>query len=97
MWKQLRDFIADTFAIGHSEAKGVLALLILIVLSLTSPLIYSLLRPERTQDTTVSDQRKLDSLLAKMQVDGLADEKARYGEKGKAYGSGRGADDRHTS
>ena len=97
MWKQLRAFIADTFAIGHSEAKGVLALLVLIVLFLTSPLIYSLLQPKRTQDTTSSDQRKLDSLLAKMQVDGLADEKARYGEKGKAYGSGRGDDDRHTS
>ncbi len=97
MWKQLRAFIADTFAIGHSEAKGVLALLVLIVLFLTSPLIYSLLRPKPTQDTTATDQLKLDSLLAKMQVDGVADDKARYGDKGQSYGSRRGDDEKHTS
>ncbi|MEZ0540399.1 helix-hairpin-helix domain-containing protein [Fibrella arboris] len=97
MFKQVRAFIADTFAIGHKEATGVLALLLLIVLFLTSPLIYTWLRPERTQDTTASDQRKLDSLLAKMQADGSAEDKARYGNKGQADGSRRADDDRQTS
>lgn len=97
MFKQLRAFIADTFAIGHSEAKGVLALLVLIVLFLISPLLYKFLRPERTQDTSVSDQRKLDSLLANMQLDGAAEDKARYGDKGKPYGNQRPDDERQTS
>lgn len=97
MFKQLRAFIADTFAIGHKEATGVLALLFLILLFLTSPLIYSALQPERTQDTTASDQRKLDSLLAKMQVDGAAEDKARYGDNPQAGGARRNDDDRQTS
>lgn len=97
MFKQVRAFIADTFAVGHKEAKGVLALLFLILLFLTAPLIYSFLRPQPTQDTTASDQRKLDSLLAKMQVDGAADAKARYGDKSQSYGERRNDDDRRTS
>ncbi|MBO0952813.1 helix-hairpin-helix domain-containing protein [Fibrella forsythiae] len=97
MFKQVRAFIADTFAIGHKEATGVLALLLLIILFLTSPLIYSWLRPERTQDTNASDQRKLDSLLAKMQLDGAAEEKARYGDKRQSDRAQRADDDRQTS
>lgn len=97
MWKQVRAFIADTFAIGHSEAKGVLALIILIILLLLSPLVYKAIRPTHTQDTSASDQRKLDSLLAKMQLDGAADDKARYGDKGKPYGNQRPDDERQTS
>ncbi|RYF77917.1 MAG: helix-hairpin-helix domain-containing protein [Cytophagaceae bacterium] len=97
MFKQVRAFIADTFAIGHKEATGVLVLLSLIVLFLTSPLIYSALKPEHTQDTTASDQRKLDSLLAKMQADGAAEDKARYGDKQQSAGSRRSDDDRQTS
>lgn len=97
MWNRLRAFIADTFAIGHSEAKGVLALLLLIVLFLTAPFFYSLIRPERIPDTTAADQRKLDSLVAKMQLDGAAEDKARYGDNKQAYGARRGDEDRQTS
>ncbi len=97
MWNQLRAFIADTFAIGHSEAKGVLALLVLIGLFLTSPLLYSLFRPKPGPNTTASDQRKLDSLLTKMKLDGAADDKARYGDKRQSDGARRGDDERRIS
>lgn len=97
MWKQVRAFIADTFAIGHKEATGVLALLVLIVLFLTSPLLYSLLRPTRSQNTSTSDQRKLDSLLTKMKLDGAADDKARYGDTRQSDRLRRGDDERQTS
>ena len=97
MLKQLRTFLADTFAIGHKEAIGVLVLITLIILFLTVPLIYSFLQPGRTQSTSASDQRKLDSLLAKMQTDGVAEDKARYGDKRSPFGSKQGDDDRQTS
>ncbi|ARK11540.1 helix-hairpin-helix domain-containing protein [Fibrella sp. ES10-3-2-2] len=97
MLKQLRAFVADTFAIGHKEATGVLALLLLIVLLLISPLLYSVLRPTRTQETSASDQQKLDSLLASMQQTGASEDKARYGDKQRPFGSTQTDDDRQTS
>jgi competence protein ComEA len=82
MFNRLRAFIADTFAVGHKEATGVMALLLLIILFLVAPFLYSRLKPQRTQpDSTVTDQQKLDSLLAKMQLDGAAEDKARFGDK----------------
>lgn len=100
MLKRLRAYVIDFFAIGHNEAKGVLALIFLTLLFLVSPWIYRCLRPDVIRDTSVADQKKLDSLVALMRVDGERDEKQRFGnDRNEAYGSRGGGvgGDQHLS
>ena len=81
MLKRLHRFIADTFAVGHQEATGVLVLLVVIILALVAPLLYRYVGAAPPAVNTAADQRKLDSLLAKMTIDGAADDRARYGNR----------------
>ncbi len=100
MLKRLRAYVIDFFAIGHNEAKGVILLIILTLLFLVTPWIYRWLRPEVIRDTSVADQRKLDSLVALMQTDGARDEQQRFGNRNNAYGSrggGSRGQDQHLS
>ncbi len=99
MLKRLRAYVIDFFAIGHNEAKGVILLIILTLLFLVSPWLYRWLRPDVIRDTSVADQKKLDSLVALMRVDGERDEEQRFGNRNKDYsprgGGSRG--DQHLS
>jgi competence protein ComEA len=92
--KRLLQEIADFFAIGFNEARGVLALLSLTGTFLILPLLYRTLWPDSVHDTTADDQRKLDSLVALMQVDSAAD--ARQYRQANGYAPRR-PDDAHGS
>ncbi|MBO0934132.1 helix-hairpin-helix domain-containing protein [Fibrella aquatilis] len=99
MLKRLRAYVIDFFAIGHNEAKGVILLIFLTLLFLVSPWLYRWLRPEVVGQTTPADQRKLDSLVALMKVDGERDEQQRFGNDRSrpGGGSGRGPGEAHLS
>jgi competence protein ComEA len=99
--KRLRAYVIDFFAIGHNEAKGVILLILLTLLFLVSPWLYRWLRPDVISNTTVADQKKLDSLVALMRVDGERDEQQRFGNnRSGAYnsrGGGSRGQDQHLS
>ena len=96
MLKQLRQFIADTFAIGYNEAKGVLLLILLIVLFLVSPLLYRRFWPASLPSTAATDQQKLDSLLVQMNAAGAAEDRERGSNNRNGYAS-RGDGDKRTA
>jgi competence protein ComEA len=96
MLKQLLQEIADFFAIGYNEARGVLLLLLLTILCLLTPLLYRWFWPTPVANTTAADQRKLDSLVALMRVDSSTDSR-RFREQN-GYGNvPRRTDDASTS
>ncbi|MBO0936901.1 helix-hairpin-helix domain-containing protein [Fibrella sp. HMF5335] len=99
MLKRLRAYIIDFFAIGHNEAKGVILLILLTLLFLISPWLYRWLRPDVISHTDAADQRKLDSLVALMRVDGERDEQERFGNRHNynSGGSGSRGQDQHLS
>ena len=98
MLKRLRAYVIDFFAIGHNEAKGVLLLIFLTILFLVSPWLYRWLRPDVVSQTTLADQRKLDSLVALMKVDGARDEQQRFSSgRNRSGGGGSRGQDQHLS
>lgn len=58
--------VRDYFGFSHKEARGFLALLILLVVILLAPWLYRWLMPQAPPDTSAAEQRRLDSLLAVM-------------------------------
>lgn len=61
--------IRDYFGMSQREARGFLLLLILSACFLIFPFLTRFLFPDAKPDSTAADQKKLDSLLAKMEVD----------------------------
>lgn len=75
--KRLLQEIADYFAIGYNEARGVLLLLLITFIVLLGTLLYRQFWPNTIRDTTAADQRKLDSLVALMRTEGADDQRFR--------------------
>ncbi|KAA9357552.1 ComEA family DNA-binding protein [Larkinella humicola] len=61
--------LRDYFGVSQQEARGMLALLTLTGFLLLLPLAYRLWVPDSIPDTSASDKRQLDSLVALLEVD----------------------------
>ncbi|CCH01558.1 competence protein ComEA [Fibrella aestuarina BUZ 2] len=90
--KRILQEIADYFAIGYNEARGVLLLLLITFFVLLGTLLYRQFWPDTSRDTTAADQRKLDSLVALMRTEGAADEQRFREQRRQGYASRRDED-----
>jgi competence protein ComEA len=68
MFARLTAWLRDSFGFSHRETRGFLLLLLIIGLCLLAPFAYRFVFPEIPPDTRASDQRQLDSLLARVQT-----------------------------
>ena len=69
MFNRLQSLMRDYFGFSQRESRGFLVLLFLTLLCLLIPFIYRFVADQTRVDTSVSDQRKLDSLVALMQAE----------------------------
>ncbi|GAB3719509.1 helix-hairpin-helix domain-containing protein [Spirosoma lituiforme] len=69
MFSRLHTLIRDYFGYSHKETRGFVVLLFLTVLCLLIPFVYRFFSNSTPVDTSVADQRKLDSLVALMQME----------------------------
>lgn len=69
MLNRLQSLIRDYFGFSHKEARGFSVLIFLTLLCLLIPFVYRLVADRKPVDTSVADQRKLDSLVALMQAE----------------------------
>ncbi|GAB2541030.1 helix-hairpin-helix domain-containing protein [Spirosoma aerophilum] len=69
MFTRIQTIIRDYFGFSHKETRGFLVLIFLTLLCLLIPFIYRFVGSKTTLDTSASDQRKLDSLVALMQAE----------------------------
>ncbi|AKD55332.1 helix-hairpin-helix domain-containing protein [Spirosoma radiotolerans] len=84
MFSRFQALIRDYFGFSHKETRGFLVLLFLTILCLLIPFAYRLLSDSTPVDTSAADQRKLDSLVALMQIEEAKQPKfADRGEKEK--------------
>ncbi|GAB3256736.1 helix-hairpin-helix domain-containing protein [Larkinella harenae] len=67
--KKVLSVVRDYFGASQQEARGLLALLFVSVFLLVLPLLYRLWVPDAVPDTTQTDQRQLDSLVALLEAD----------------------------
>lgn len=84
MRSRLTAFIRDYFGFSQRETRGFLVLLALVLLLLAAPFLYRWLAPAPKTDTSATDQRTLDSLVALMQTEDTrqeADRKSQYGNR----------------
>ncbi|WP_020598740.1 ComEA family DNA-binding protein [Spirosoma panaciterrae] len=69
MLNRLHALVRDYFGLSHKEARGFIVLLFLCILFLLIPFVYRFFADRKPIDTTSTDQRKLDSLVAIMQAE----------------------------
>lgn len=69
MFNRFQSFVRDYFGFSHKESRGFVVLLFLTVLCLLIPFLYRFVADGKPADTSVADQRKLDSLVALMRVE----------------------------
>ena len=69
MFKRFHVLIRDYFGFSHKETRGFIVLIFLTLLCLLIPFLYRFLADRKPVDTSVADQRKLDSLVALMQAE----------------------------
>ncbi|WP_420151425.1 helix-hairpin-helix domain-containing protein [Spirosoma sp.] len=69
MFKRLHSIVRDYFGVSHKEARGFIGLLILTIVCLLTPFVYRFLSDRKPVDTSIADQRKLDSLVRLMQAE----------------------------
>jgi competence ComEA-like helix-hairpin-helix protein len=69
MFSRFQSLILDYFGLSHREVRGFLVLLLLIVFCLLIPFAYRFLVAPKPADTSLADQRKLDSLVALMKAE----------------------------
>lgn len=69
MLTRFQSLVRDYFGISHRESRGFLVLIILTALFLTYPFVSRLFTPTAQPDTSVTDQRKLDSLVTLMKTE----------------------------
>lgn len=69
MLKRFQSLIRDYFGFSHREARGFSVLIVLTLLCLLLPFVYRFIANRKPVDTTLADQRKLDSLVALMQAE----------------------------
>ncbi len=95
MSNRLVSLIRDHFGFSQREARGFTVVLFIGVLALLIPFLYRWLIPEKHADTSVTDQRKLDSLLTIMRTEEVKEDNERRSQYGNKYGSNR--DDERTA
>lgn len=95
MPNRLVSLIRDHFGFSQREARGFTIVLLIGALALLVPFMYRWLIPEKHVDTSVADQRKLDSLVAIMRVEKVNEDNERRSQYGNKYGSNR--DDQRTA
>ena len=69
MFSKFQSVVRDYFGFSHRESRGFMVLLFLTLLCLLIPVAYRFLADRKPIDTSASDQRKLDSLVALMQAE----------------------------
>ena len=69
MFTRFQSIIRDYFGFSHKESRGFLVLIFLTLLCLLIPFMYRFVSSQKPVDTSVADQRKLDSLVALMQAE----------------------------
>lgn len=71
MFARFQSLVRDYFGFSHKESRGFIVLLFLTILCLLIPFLYRFVadREPADADTSVADQRKLDSLVALMRVE----------------------------
>ena len=69
MFNRFQSLVRDYFGFSHKESRGFLVLLFLLLLCLLVPFLYRALDNRNPVDTSVADQRKLDSLVALMRTE----------------------------
>lgn len=69
MFNRFHSFIRDYFGYSHKETRGFIVLLFLTLLCLLIPFVYRFVNNSAPVDTSVADQRKLDSLVTLMQTE----------------------------
>ncbi len=67
MFRRLQSLVSDYFRVSYHEGRGILILLACICVALLTTILYKRLMPAPSIDTSVTDQKKLDSLLTLMQ------------------------------
>ena len=69
MFNHFQSLVRDYFGFSHKESRGFVVLIFLTVLCLLIPFLYRFVSDGKPADTSVADQRKLDSLVALMRVE----------------------------
>ncbi|GAB3223833.1 helix-hairpin-helix domain-containing protein [Spirosoma arcticum] len=69
MFTRFQSLVRDYFGFSHKESRGFVVLIFLTVLCLLIPFLYRFVADSKPADTSVADQRKLDSLVALMRVE----------------------------
>ncbi len=69
MFTRFQSLVRDYFGFSHKESRGFIVLLFLTLLCLLIPFLYRFAADSKPADTSVADQRKLDSLVALMRVE----------------------------
>ncbi|GAB3013982.1 helix-hairpin-helix domain-containing protein [Spirosoma pulveris] len=79
MLSRFVSFVRDYFGFSHKETRGFMVLLVLTLLCLLIPFLYRFVVIRTPVDTSAADQRKLDSLVALMQIE--AAKQPQYSER----------------
>ena len=69
MFNRFQSLVRDYFGFSHKESRGFVVLIFLTLLCLLIPFLYRFVADSKPADTSVADQRKLDSLVALMRVE----------------------------
>ncbi|WP_080240211.1 ComEA family DNA-binding protein [Spirosoma rigui] len=69
MFARFQSLIRDYFGFSHKESRGYVVLIILTLFFVLVPFLYRYVADRKPADTSVADQRKLDSLVALMQTE----------------------------
>ena len=69
MFARFQSLVRDYFGFSHKESRGFVVLIFLTVLCLLIPFLYRFVADNKPADTSVADQRKLDSLVALMRAE----------------------------
>ncbi len=69
MFSRFQSLVRDYFGFSHKESRGFVVLILLTLFCLLIPFLYRLVADRNPADTSVADQRKLDSLVALMRTE----------------------------
>jgi len=78
MLRKLQSLVSDYFRVSYHEGRGILVLIAFILIALFTSVLYKRFAPSRPADPSVTDQKKLDSLLHLMQDEEAS--KPQYGK-----------------
>ncbi len=78
MLRKLQSLVSGYFRVSYHEGRGILVLFAFVVIALLTTVLYKRILPVHSIDTSVTDQKKLDSLLHLMQDEEAS--RPQYGE-----------------